>query len=378
MKTHKALLLALIVSAVLSVSAQAGKHHGNDNDSPAPSRPERGNSGSASTSHSGSGLHYGGRPTTAPSQRFSSYGSGMRSTRSAAFRDTSFRQRSFNSGGGAALSQRQFTPRTFGNSSNGLARSENSRRFQTTQSDRFTQLQSDRVNRFQDIQTRRGDRLTQFQNRRAQDLGTTAGAIRNIREDRAGSITTDSRRLTTTGATSRIREDRARLTTTDTRRLSSTNTTSHIYARRSADWQQNWDRSCDHWWRGHRCRFVNNTWIIFDLGFTPWYGYPYDYYASSYYPYGYDAGYYDSGYYDSGYYGQGDYYSSDQYDASTVAAAQEQLARQGYYRGPIDGIFGRGTRRALIRYQSDNGLRVTGDLTSDTLELLGLGRVAAY
>jgi hypothetical protein len=366
MKTHKILFLALIVSAALAVSAQAGKQHGNDNDSQPVSRPARGNS---STSYSGSSVRYSGRPAIAPSQRFSS--PSMGSTRSAAFRADSFHQRSFNSGAHAALSQRQFTPRTLGSSSNGFARSENSRRLRTIQTDRVAQIQSDRVNRLQDIQSRPGDRLTQFENRRAQDLGTN----RNIRENRAALTPTDNRRLTSVGTTTPIREDRARLTTTDSRRLTSAGTGSHIYARHSADWQRNWDRSCDHWWRGHRCRFVNNSWFIFDLGFTPWYGYPYDYYASdySYYPYSYDAGYYDSGYY-----GQGDYYSSDQYDGSTVAAAQEQLARQGYYRGAIDGVFGPETRHAIRRYQIDNGLRVTGYLTSDTLELLGLGRVAAY
>jgi hypothetical protein len=355
MKTHKVLLLALIVSAVLSVSAQAGKHQGNNNDSPAPSRPARGNS-----SNSGSGLHYGGRPTTSPSQRFSSYGTGMRSTHSPAFGGGSFRQRSFNSDRSATLSQRQFTPRSY-SGSNGLARSENSRGFRTTQSDRFTQIQSDRVNRLQDIQSRRSDRVATLDSRRTRDFGTT----RNIRENRAGLTNTDTRSLTSTGS----------------RTLTTTGTTSHIYARRSADWQRNWDRSCDHWWQGHRCRFVNGYWFIFDLGFTPWYGYPYDYYASDYYyPYGYDAGYYGGGYYgDAGYYGDGGYYSSsDQYDGNTVAAAQEQLARQGYYRGAIDGVVGPETRRALRRYQRDNGLLVTGYLTADTLQSLGLSRVAAY
>jgi hypothetical protein len=352
MKTHKVLLLALIVSAVLSVSAQAGKHQGNNSDSQVVSRPAR---GSSSTSNPGSGFRSSGRPTFAPSQRFSS--SSMRSTYSPAFGGGSFRQRSFNSGGGGALSQRQFTPRTFGNSSNGLARSENSSRFRTIQSDRFTQIQTDRVNRLEDIQSRRSDRLARFDNRRTRDFGTT----RNIRENRAGSITTDSRRLTST----------------DYRGLTNSGTTSHVFAQRSADWQRNWDRSCDHWWRGHRCRFVNGYWFIFDLGFTPWYGYPYDYYAYDdyYYPYGYDSGYY--GGVDANYYDEGAYYSSDQYDGSTVAAAQEELARQGYYRGQIDGVFGPETRRALRRYQSDNGLRVTGYLTSDTLQLLGLSRVAA-
>jgi peptidoglycan hydrolase-like protein with peptidoglycan-binding domain len=62
---------------------------------------------------------------------------------------------------------------------------------------------------------------------------------------------------------------------------------------------------------------------------------------------------------------------------STVAAVQEQLAQQGYYRGEIDGIFGAGTRRAVVRYQSDHGLRVTGNLNADTLQALGLRRVAS-
>src|SRR5438034_2054174 len=81
MKTHKILFLALIASAALAVSAQAGKQHGNDNDSQPVSRPARGNS---STSYSGSSARYSGRPAIAPSQRFSS--PSMGSTRSAAFR----------------------------------------------------------------------------------------------------------------------------------------------------------------------------------------------------------------------------------------------------------------------------------------------------
>ncbi len=68
--------------------------------------------------------------------------------------------------------------------------------------------------------------------------------------------------------------------------------------------------------------------------------------------------------------------SSEQYADSTVATAQEQLARQGYYRGEIDGVFGPETRRAVTRYQSDHGLRVTGSLNTDTLHALGFPRVA--
>src|SRR5437016_2720958 len=154
-----------------------------------------------------------------------------------------------------------------------------------------------------------------------------------------------------------------------------TNWRNHVVAQHSANWQRNWNRSRDHVWQGHHCRFINGSWVIFDFGFYPWwpYWYSYDYYADGYYryPYSYDPGYYDSGAYQGEeYYGQNGY--GDEYANSTVAAAQERLAREGYYRGPIDGISGPDTRRAIIRYQSDHGLRVTGALTTDTLQALGL------
>ena len=149
----------------------------------------------------------------------------------------------------------------------------------------------------------------------------------------------------------------------------------HLFARRSADWHRDWDRRHDHWWQGHRCHFVNGFWFIYDSGFYPYdYGYPYDYYASDYYPYEYDPGVYEGG--GANYYGEGAYASSGQSADSTVAAAQGQLARAGYYRGEVDGIFGAETRRAVMRFQGDHGMRVTGSLTNDTLDALGLQRVA--
>jgi hypothetical protein len=153
----------------------------------------------------------------------------------------------------------------------------------------------------------------------------------------------------------------------------------HVFARRSADWHRDWDRRSDHWWHGHRCHFVNGFWFIYDTGFYPYdywypYGYGYGYYGSAYYPYDYDAGVYEGD--GADYSSQGAYDSSEQYADSTVAAVQEQLAQQGYYRGEIDGVFGPETRRAVTRYQSDQGLRVTGSLNTDTLHALGFPRVA--
>jgi hypothetical protein len=55
------------------------------------------------------------------------------------------------------------------------------------------------------------------------------------------------------------------------------------FARGSA----NWDRRHDHFSGGHRFRFVNGNWIIFDDGFYPYGFYPYGYYPYGYYPYNY-------------------------------------------------------------------------------------------
>jgi len=150
----------------------------------------------------------------------------------------------------------------------------------------------------------------------------------------------------------------------------------HVFARHTADWHRDWDRHSDHWWHGHRCRFVNGSWFLFDLGFYPWYGYPYGYYADDYYygdPYGYDPGTYQE---TEPNYDRNDSKdsnsSSNQNGDPSIAAAQERLSRQGYYHGQIDGVFGEETRRAVRRFQSEHGLRETGYLTADTRQAMGL------
>src|SRR6266404_645778 len=187
----------------------------------------------------------------------------------------------------------------------------------------------------------------------------------------------------------------------------------HVFAQGSGDWHRDWDRHSDHWWNGHRCCFINGSWVIFSSGFDPWWPYawyPPDYlangspYSGYNYPYsGYDDPYsydYQPGYYDSGdyqgqtYYDQNSYPDQSQgyYDASvyqtevdpdqngyqdysnygTVAAAQERLAREGYYRGETDGALNPEMQKALRRYQNTNGLRPTGYLDGDTLAVMGL------
>lgn len=54
------------------------------------------------------------------------------------------------------------------------------------------------------------------------------------------------------------------------------------------------------------------------------------------------------------------------------ARAQLRLRQLGYYRGPIDGQFGRGSRNALVRFQRDHRLQRTGMLDWRTLRALGI------
>jgi hypothetical protein len=146
-----------------------------------------------------------------------------------------------------------------------------------------------------------------------------------------------------------------------------------VFARQSASAHPNWSHNHDHFFHGHRCRFVNGSWVLFDFGFyDPFYwGYPYGYpYAYGGYPYGaYPYGGYDQN--DDGVYDGKDagYQGSDNgsYQGSPVAVAQARLKRLGYYHGRIDGQIGPATERAIANYQRDHGQRVTGSVTPNSL-----------
>jgi Putative peptidoglycan binding domain len=161
----------------------------------------------------------------------------------------------------------------------------------------------------------------------------------------------------------------------------------------SGNWNGHWNGG--HWnrgnwnggnWHHHHHGDFNDFVFIGSFGF-PFFGYPYGYgyypYSYGYYPYGYGSGpgyygygpgyngygsgyygygtgYYGNNYYGNNYYGnnyRGSYYSGYRSNSSRsgVARLQRQLARAGYYRGPIDGIMGTRTHYALRAYQHDHG-----------------------
>jgi hypothetical protein len=109
------------------------------------------------------------------------------------------------------------------------------------------------------------------------------------------------------------------------------------------------------WWHNHYDRI-----ILVGGGYWYWN-------AGYWYPaWGYDP-YYTYYPYDGPIYGYNDL-TPDQ----IVVNVQTQLQAAGYYAGPVDGILGSQTRRAIAAFQADNGLAVTSAVDRPTLATLGL------
>ena len=150
---------------------------------------------------------------------------------------------------------------------------------------------------------------------------------------------------------------------TDQRVLSADN---HIFARHDGNWHRDWDRRHAHFHNGHFFVFIDGFWCGLDAGFYPWDYLPY--YAYDYYPYDYYAD-------DQPYDNTEAVYNGVPVADATVQAVQTQLTQLGYYTGSVDGIFGPATRDAVAKYQIANQLNVTGSLSPDTLQSLGLPQV---
>jgi putative peptidoglycan binding protein len=174
--------------------------------------------------------------------------------------------------------------------------------------------------------------------------------------ERAGVHTTGRRRFL---ASSAMRQSRTSGRAEFNRRIAA-----HIAERHDGNWHRDWDRRRAHFDHDRFFVFIDGFWCGLDAGFFPWDYYPY--YAYDYYPYDYDPGYYaDAQRYDQ-------VYSNRPMRDQTVTAVQGELAQLGYYNGPIDGIYGRLTRDAVAKYQIARKLDVSGNLSAQTLQSLGL------
>src|ERR1700738_409253 len=138
----------------------------------------------------------------------------------------------------------------------------------------------------------------------------------------------------------------------------------HIAERHDGNWHRDWDHRRAHFDHDRFFVFEDGFWFGLDDGFFPWDYLPYyayDYYPYDYYPYATTT----------------PAYRGAPVADATVQAVQTQLAQLGYYSGPVDGIFGPATRDAVAKYQIANQLSVTGSLSPDTLQSLGLPQATA-
>jgi hypothetical protein len=145
----------------------------------------------------------------------------------------------------------------------------------------------------------------------------------------------------------------------------------HTAERHDANWHRDWDRRRVHFDHDRFFVFIDGFWCGLDADFFPWDYFPY--YAYDYYPYDY---YYPGDSADQGPYYQEAYSNTTMRDP-TVNAVQGELAQLGYYNGPIDGIYGRLTRDAVAKYQIARKLDVSGNLSVQTLQSLGLPRTSS-
>ena len=63
--------------------------------------------------------------------------------------------------------------------------------------------------------------------------------------------------------------------------------------------------------------------------------------------------------------------------SSVVTQIQQKLTDWGYYRGPIDGVYGSKTEAAVRTFQEKNGLAVDGKAGAQTLKAMGIAVAGA-
>ena len=108
--------------------------------------------------------------------------------------------------------------------------------------------------------------------------------------------------------------------------------------------------------RDDRFRRINRVIVIDNFAFPFFASFPF------YYPYPYPYPYYGYGV-DYGGYGA---------SGSLVVQVQRRLATAGYYSGPVDGMIGSGTRRAIRAFERSHGLPVDGAIHRRLLATMGI------
>jgi hypothetical protein len=201
-------------------------------------------------------------------------------------------------------------------------------------------------------------RQAKVQQARVQQNNAAVVNAQRIRNHNATIANQNARNAALANQNARIANQNARITNQN-RRIAAQNVTvrnrnSWYEARERFNWHHHHDRD---WWHHN---YPHTRFVIFGGGYYFWnsgYWYP---------AYGYDPSY-------SRYTFDEPIYGPNEYEPGRVISdVQVQLQREGYYNGPVDGLIGPMTRRALAAYQADHGLYVTRAIDEPTLEALGL------
>ena len=135
---------------------------------------------------------------------------------------------------------------------------------------------------------------------------------------------------------------------------------------RHRDWHErhegdpNFDRKHRRWHNREWWRRNYNRFVLFGGGYYYWnrgYWYPAYGYSPYYSTYTYHAPIYSYNGLPPG---------------QVLALVQTELQQRGYYEAAVDGTYGPITRQALLNYQGDHGLPMTGEVDQETLYSLGL------
>lgn len=119
-----------------------------------------------------------------------------------------------------------------------------------------------------------------------------------------------------------------------------------------------------------RRAYVAHPRSIFTLSFGNGYRGQGYYYGPPNSPYYYESP--DTRYYSNREAAPREYYENQGYRRSESSSVQRELAQRDYYDGAIDGQIGPQSSRSIARYQRDQGLQETGNISSSLLQSLGL------
>src|SRR5205823_4072358 len=65
--------------------------------------------------------------------------------------------------------------------------------------------------------------------------------------------------------------------------------------------------------------------------------------------------------------------SASRTSSREIADVQQHLQQLGYYKGKIDGVWGKGSRSAMAQFQKSQGIKASGQIDDQSVQALNSG-----